>query len=169
MFDKMELMVYASVLEKVNVLEKDVKKYKELIYRKVVLFGKKKRLAKRQSVIEQIADLVDVVIQYPEIFNNSHTKDFHDEMMGLLNYKFDLSDQFSDDLSFLDILKHEKDYRVGKNANLHHYVPLANHIPDRAYFQLYELIRIIVLFTKRTLEEDELDFVEGNDVQFKWK
>ena len=56
----------------------------------------------RKSVIEQDSDLVDVVIKYPEIFNNSHTKDFHDEMMGLLNYKFDLSGQFSevDDLSF---------------------------------------------------------------------
>ena len=151
MYNKMDLMILSGVIDQEKSLANDVKEYKELIKRKVLFFGKKERRLKKQSVRKQIVDLTDIVIKYENLFNNSHTKEFYDELMNLLNTKVNDQGEFSETegVSFSQAIKNEVE------------------IQDRMYFQLYEFIHLIVLFTKNTLTIEELNFVRGkNDIRW---
>lgn len=151
MYNKMDLMILASVIDQENVLANDIKEYKELIKHKVLFFGKKERRLKRQNVRKQMVDLTDIIIKYDNLFNNSRTKEFYDELMNLLNIKVNDQGQFSETegVSFSHAIKNEME------------------IQDHLYFQLYEFIHLIVLFTKNTLTIDELNFVRGkNDIRW---
>ena len=71
--------------------------------------------------------------------------------MNLLNIKVNDQGQFSETegVSFSHAIKKEME------------------IQDHLYFQLYEFIHLIVLFTKNTLTIDELNFVRGkNDIRW---
>ena len=72
--------------------------------------------------------------------------------MDLLNTKINDQGQFSetDGVSFSQAIKNEAE--------------IQNHM----YFQLYESIHLIVLFTKNTLTIEELNFVQGkNDARWR--
>lgn len=157
MFEKLELMILGGLVAQVKMLDEDVREYKALITRKGIHFDKKKRLLKRQKVRAEITRLAELVDQYPEILNNSHTEDYYEDFRFNIHAKVELpdklKDQFSDmdDLSYLCILKIERDH-----PNDPKYLPLTKHINDNYYFQLYRSMKGIIIITNNTLSIDEL-------------